>query len=508
MNLLKFRDELHRRGFTHAGVDPRRAVRRHRHLRRRRPGLHAAGAPGRRQGLRRAGGRRGRASPSTPRSPTRCSSTSCPAASASSPAWTKPPIVFSGALIPEFPDKQPGSRPAPQARSRPGDNDDFFIVFGPEEDCRTAVEEIRLRFVDAIDGRAQGDAAGAGRRLHDLRAHPARPRPHVSRHRLAADAHHRGARGRASRRGCSPRPGSASSATCAGACREETVRLPHPPRRRRDRRRRGREDRRRRPDGRHRDRPAGEGPEAGRHPHGAAGRGRVGAGLRSASPAAGFRARPFRAVATRMAKDGLSADAACAADRHRAGRARGVDRRARPTVARRLLHGEGRLARSAAAVPRRARDGEAEGARPRPKTWPPTSPSSSRRWSDDPPPQRTHRPFPGLPRPGRATLMDRFEIGVWSEVEITNDRGLRLHGRRAAPQRDLRRVPHRRQALQRLQRGRGRGPHRLGHGDSATARPSTRFPRRRSRSTRARRTSRCWAPAARSPRGSTTAPAR
>ena len=40
---------------------------------------------------------------------------------------------------------------------------------------------------------AEGDAAGAGRRLHDLRAHPARARPHVPGHRFAADARHGGA---------------------------------------------------------------------------------------------------------------------------------------------------------------------------------------------------------------------------------------------------------------------------------------------------------------------------
>ena len=33
-----------------------------------------------------------------------------------------------------------------------GENDEFFIVFGPEEDCRTAVDEIRLRFCDATMG--------------------------------------------------------------------------------------------------------------------------------------------------------------------------------------------------------------------------------------------------------------------------------------------------------------------------------------------------------------------
>ena len=37
-------------------------------------------------------------------------------------------------------------------RVRPAENDDFFLVFGPEDDCRTAAEEIRLRFCDATVG--------------------------------------------------------------------------------------------------------------------------------------------------------------------------------------------------------------------------------------------------------------------------------------------------------------------------------------------------------------------
>jgi glutamyl-tRNA(Gln) amidotransferase subunit E len=61
------------------------------------------------------------------------------------------PIVLSGALLPGFPDKH---RVVERLRKRVhlGDNDDFFVVFGPEEDCRTAAEEIRLRFSDAAQG--------------------------------------------------------------------------------------------------------------------------------------------------------------------------------------------------------------------------------------------------------------------------------------------------------------------------------------------------------------------
>jgi glutamyl-tRNA(Gln) amidotransferase subunit E len=63
----------------------------------------------------------------------------------------EPPIVLSGALMPEFRGKHKVIDRL-RRRLRLGDQDDFFIVFGPEADCRTAVEEIRLRFVDAIKG--------------------------------------------------------------------------------------------------------------------------------------------------------------------------------------------------------------------------------------------------------------------------------------------------------------------------------------------------------------------
>jgi glutamyl-tRNA(Gln) amidotransferase subunit E len=61
------------------------------------------------------------------------------------------PIVLSGALLPEFPAKH---RVMERLRKRLHLNpeDDYFIVFGPEADCRTAAEEIRLRFVDAVKG--------------------------------------------------------------------------------------------------------------------------------------------------------------------------------------------------------------------------------------------------------------------------------------------------------------------------------------------------------------------
>lgn len=61
------------------------------------------------------------------------------------------PIVLSLAQLPEFPQKH---RIAERLRKRVrlGEQDDAFLVFGPEEDCRTAAEEIRLRFADATQG--------------------------------------------------------------------------------------------------------------------------------------------------------------------------------------------------------------------------------------------------------------------------------------------------------------------------------------------------------------------
>ena len=61
------------------------------------------------------------------------------------------PIVLSGAQMPEFGNKHRILERL-RKRVRPGENDDFFIVFGSEEDCRTAAEEIRLRFCDATVG--------------------------------------------------------------------------------------------------------------------------------------------------------------------------------------------------------------------------------------------------------------------------------------------------------------------------------------------------------------------
>jgi glutamyl-tRNA(Gln) amidotransferase subunit E len=61
------------------------------------------------------------------------------------------PVVFSGALFPQF---QGRNLVLDRVRRRAGvgANDDVFVVFGPEEDVRTAAEEVRLRFADATVG--------------------------------------------------------------------------------------------------------------------------------------------------------------------------------------------------------------------------------------------------------------------------------------------------------------------------------------------------------------------
>ncbi|NTV73988.1 MAG: Glu-tRNA(Gln) amidotransferase subunit GatE, partial [Holophaga sp.] len=61
------------------------------------------------------------------------------------------PVVLSGQHLPEFPAKH---RVLDRLRRklRVTESDDYYIVCGPEADCRTAAEEIRLRYVDALKG--------------------------------------------------------------------------------------------------------------------------------------------------------------------------------------------------------------------------------------------------------------------------------------------------------------------------------------------------------------------
>jgi glutamyl-tRNA(Gln) amidotransferase subunit E len=63
----------------------------------------------------------------------------------------EPPIVFSGAQFPLFPGRNQVLDRV-RKRARVGARDDVFIVFGPDEDVRTAADEIRLRFADATAG--------------------------------------------------------------------------------------------------------------------------------------------------------------------------------------------------------------------------------------------------------------------------------------------------------------------------------------------------------------------
>ena len=61
------------------------------------------------------------------------------------------PIVFSGAQFPQFPSRNLVLDRV-RKRSGAGAKDEVFIVFGPEGDVRTAADEIRLRFADATVG--------------------------------------------------------------------------------------------------------------------------------------------------------------------------------------------------------------------------------------------------------------------------------------------------------------------------------------------------------------------
>jgi glutamyl-tRNA(Gln) amidotransferase subunit E len=63
----------------------------------------------------------------------------------------EPPIVLGSAQMPSL---RNGRRLAEKVgrRIQAGDRDDFFIVSGPEEDCRTAADEIRIRLGDATEG--------------------------------------------------------------------------------------------------------------------------------------------------------------------------------------------------------------------------------------------------------------------------------------------------------------------------------------------------------------------
>jgi glutamyl-tRNA(Gln) amidotransferase subunit E len=63
----------------------------------------------------------------------------------------EPPVVLDPGRMPEFRGKH-RTMERLRRRLRVGDQDDFFVFCGPEEDCRTAASEIKLRFADATQG--------------------------------------------------------------------------------------------------------------------------------------------------------------------------------------------------------------------------------------------------------------------------------------------------------------------------------------------------------------------
>jgi glutamyl-tRNA(Gln) amidotransferase subunit E len=63
----------------------------------------------------------------------------------------EPPIVIDSARLPEFSGVH-RIRERIKKRLRIGEKDDFFLVWGPQADCRTAADEIRIRFGDATQG--------------------------------------------------------------------------------------------------------------------------------------------------------------------------------------------------------------------------------------------------------------------------------------------------------------------------------------------------------------------
>lgn len=61
------------------------------------------------------------------------------------------PIVLASGRLPEWPNVH-RVRERVRKRLRMGENDDFFVVWGPEQDCITAAKEIQLRWEDATQG--------------------------------------------------------------------------------------------------------------------------------------------------------------------------------------------------------------------------------------------------------------------------------------------------------------------------------------------------------------------
>ena len=106
------------------------------------------------------------------------------------------------------------------------------MVWGAERDTLTAGGGDPPALRRRAGRRAQRDAPALRRRPHGLRAHPARPRPHVPRHRQPADARHPRARG-APGPALPEAPWGAKQRYVAAGVPAPPRPLPDPPRRRR-----------------------------------------------------------------------------------------------------------------------------------------------------------------------------------------------------------------------------------------------------------------------------------
>ena len=429
-NLLALRDELHRRGPRARRSDIRMTqldvtdIFADVDLGFMRRALDAGG-----QGLRRQDRGRRRARPASRPSPTPCSSTSSSGRIRVIACLDEPPIVLSGSLLPGVPEHAPVPRAARASGCGSASNDDFFIVFGPEADCRTAAEEIRLRFGDATQGVPKETRQALAGRLHHLRADPARPRPHVPRHRLAAHPDHQGAGRGAARAGCGPPPWERERALRAWGVPDETTHFLI--------RRGGAEivdavSRETGVDGRVAAIEIGQRAKALQRagvPSSGWGRG-VGRRSSTCTPTAHPARGHPRGGGRRWRENPGSTRRRRATARRRRPRARrGVAAAARAARARRLPRGPGRRRGQAAALPRRARRSAcSRGKAPAKEVVAALRDAARGRWRDDDA-SRPNAPtcFQGYRGPARAAL-EKFDVGVWSEVEIVNDRGSTFTG--------------------------------------------------------------------------------
>ena len=377
---------------------------------------------GRRQGLRREDRGRRRARPASRRSPTPRSSTSCRGRIRVIACLDEPPIVLSGARAAGVPRQAPRPRAAAQAAAAAARTTTSSSSSAPR---RTAARPPR-RSACASSTRPQGvpketrqALAGGYTTFERILPGPDRmypdtdsPPTRITAERVAEDP----------RAGCGRRPGSASSATRRGACPR---RRPHFLIRRGGAEivdavveKTGVDGLRRR----HRDRPAGQGPASAPASRSSAWApaewvevfdlftdGRIPREAIRRWPRAMAAGRPRRRATPRG---------------RRASRLEPREQwlpRARPPDAGRLPRREGRRRRRSGCASSPARrcatlQGKAPGQR--------GGRASARRSSRGGAPmspiplERAHRPLPGLPRPRAATLLERFGIGVWSEVEI------------------------------------------------------------------------------------------